>query len=118
MGQMFYIPKSELNLDGQTLRVDFFEWAGLTLDYDQFAQFELDMTEHEEFVAGLVAEGKFIDGSMEELSNGDVCATFIFPNAPGEIIPTHPLRQKWEDIFAADPNVTYSGQTYIYLRDV
>jgi hypothetical protein len=120
MAQLFILPKSVLQYNGQSIRVDFWEWAQMTLTTAQLEEFDQDMASYYSYVDELIDSNRFQNENIdvEVLPNGDNCETFIILGAPTDIPDTHVSRLKWEAIFAADPNVTYSGSVYTYVRDV
>jgi hypothetical protein len=118
MAQLFILPKSVLQYNGQSLRVDFWEWAQMTLSTEQLGEFDQNMASYYSYVAGLINSNRFQNVDFEVLPNGDQCEAFVLPGAPADIPETDASRLKWEAIFAADPNVTYSGSLYTYVRDV
>ena len=118
MAQLFILPKSVLQYNGQSLRVDFWEWAQMTLSTEQLEEFDQDITNHYSYIAGLIESDRYQTVEYEVLPNGDNCEAFVLPGAPADIPETDATRLKWESIFAADPNVTYSCSLYTYIRDV
>jgi hypothetical protein len=120
MSQMFILPKSVLNYNGRQIRVNFWEWVAIGLSEEQAAIFDQEIAEFDEHLISLASAGTYIDMPVEELPNGDLCQAFVFteslenmPQSDGNLV-----REKWEAIFAADPNVEYAGSMYVYLRDV
>lgn len=118
MAQLFILPKSVLQYNGQSVRVDFWEWALMTLTTAQLEEFDQEIESHLSYIAGLVDSNRYQHVEYEVLPNGDNCEAFVLPGAPADIPGTDASRLKWEEIFAADPNVTYSGSLYTYIRDV
>jgi hypothetical protein len=90
----------------------------MTLSTEQLEEFDQNMTGYYSYVSGLIDSNRFQNVDFEVLPNGDQCEAFVLPGAPADIPETDASRLKWEAIFAADPNVTYSGSLYVYVRDV
>jgi hypothetical protein len=119
MAQLFILPKSVLQYNGQSVRVDFWEWALMTLTTAQLEEFDQEIESHFSYIEELIDSNRYHHcGDFEVLPNGDNCYGFVLPGAPADIPETDAARLKWEAIFAADPNITYSGSLYTYLRDV
>jgi hypothetical protein len=118
MAQLFILPKSVLQYNGQSVRVDFWEWSLMTLNTAQLEEFDQEIESHFSYIAELVDSNRYQHVDFEVLPNGDNCEAFVLPGAPADIPETDAARLKWEAIFAADPNVTYNGSLFTYVRDV